>query len=73
MKKTLMDLYGSGILFFYYIKWPVLIGLPVMYLEVGYKQNIIMNVIWVYCLYLVLAGFYRRFVLKQRCDNNSCK
>ncbi len=56
MKKTLKDLYGSWILFFHYLKWPIVLGLPILYLELDYKQNIIMNILWIYCLYLVIVS-----------------
>lgn len=73
MKKTLMDLYGTWILFFHYLKWPVVIGLPILYMEMDYKRDMVMDILWVYCLYLVLESLYKRFVLKQKCDSDKCK
>ena len=38
----LKRLYAVGILFFYFIKWFIFLGLPILYLALDYKQNIIM-------------------------------
>ncbi len=72
MKRTLLDLYGAWILFFHYAKWPIVIGLPILYFQMDYQRNTVMDIIWVYCLYLVLEGFYRRYILKQRCTSKGC-
>ncbi len=73
MKKTLLDLYGTWILFFHYLKWPMVVGLPILYLEMDYERNIIMDVLWVYCLYLVIISLYQRFIVKKRCNSKTCK
>ena len=57
MRKVLNDLKGSWILFFYYIKWPIVLGLPILYLELDYKHNIFMDIVWIYCFYLVIKSF----------------
>ena len=72
MKRTLLDLYGAWILFFHYAKWPIVIGLPILYFQMDYQRNTVMDIIWVYCLYLVLEGLYRRYILKQRCTSKGC-
>ncbi len=72
MKRTLFDLYGAWILFFHYAKWPIVIGLPILYFQMDYQRNIVMDIIWVYCLYLVLEGLYRRYILKQKCTSKGC-
>ena len=76
MNKILRDLKGTWILFFHYLKWPMVIGLPILYFDLNYKHNIIMDIIWVYCLYLVLESLY--FMYKNRgkhrnCRNGNCK
>ena len=70
MKKTLKDLYGSWLLFFHYLKWPIVIGLPILYLDLDYKQNIIMNILWVYCLYLVAVSL--KDMYKNRGNPKTC-
>ncbi len=70
MKKILKDLYGSWILFFHYLKWPIVLGLPILYFELDYRQNIIMNILWVYCLYLVIISL--RDMYKNRGKPKSC-
>jgi hypothetical protein len=54
------DLYGSAILFFYFLKWPILIGLPLLYRQ-GLQDNIILNIIWLFSLFLALKDFYLLF------------
>ena len=69
MKRTAKEVYGAGVLFFYYIKWLVLLGLPAMYYGADYKQNIIMNILWLYCLGLIIKDFIVKYVLKKSyCD-----
>ncbi len=65
MKKVLKEFYGAGIIFFYYIKWLIFIGLPILYYGLDYKQNIVMNILWVYCLILIIKDFVVMF-LKRR-------
>ncbi len=72
MKRTLLDLYGAWILFFHYAKWPIVIGLPILYFQMDYQRNTVMDIIWVYCLYQVLEGLYIRYILKQRCTSKGC-
>jgi hypothetical protein len=71
--KILKELYGTGILFFYYIKYIILIGWPVLLYGLEYKPNLIMDLLWVYCLALMTKDIIVRFVLKKRyCDSGSC-
>ena len=72
MKRTLLDLYGAWILFFHYAKWPIVIGLPILYFEMGYRHNLVMDIVWVYCLWLVLESLWRRYVLRQKCSAKGC-
>ena len=69
MKHILKELYGAGVMFFYFIKWFVFIGLPILYYGLDYKENIIMDVLWVYCFALITKDFIMIVVLKKRyCD-----
>jgi len=73
MKQILKELYGTGILFFYYIKYIILIGWPILLYGLEYKPNIFMDILWVYCLALMTKDIIFKFVLKKRyCDNGSC-
>jgi Zn-dependent protease len=69
MRHILKELYGAGIIFFYYIKWLVFIGLPILYYGLDYKQNIIMDILWVYCFALITKDFIMRVILKKRYCN----
>jgi hypothetical protein len=64
------DLYGSWILFFHYLKWPIVLGLPILYLDLDYKHNIVMDLLWVYCLYLVIVSLYNMY--KYRGQKRGC-
>lgn len=72
MNKTLRDLYVTWILFFHYVKWPIFFGLPILYLEMGYERNIVMDILWVYSCALVIEELYRRFSGK-RCSSKGCE
>lgn len=47
------ELYGSAILFFYFLKWPIVIGLPLLYWQ-GLHNNWILNILWLFCLALII-------------------
>jgi len=66
MKHFFKELYGTGIIFFYYVKWIIFIGLPILYYGLDYKQNIIMDVLWVYSFALITKDFIMRVVLKKK-------
>ena len=70
MKKVLKDLYGSWMLFFHYLKWPIFLGLPILYFDLDYEQNIVMNIIWVYCFYLVAVSLINMY--KNRGKPKGC-
>jgi hypothetical protein len=70
----LRHLYGAGILFFYYAKWPIFLGLPGMYYGLDYPHNVVLDILWVWSLVLILKDFYVLFILKKSyCENRSCK
>ena len=63
------EIYGVGILFFYYMKYIILIGWPLLFYGLEYKPNIIMDLLWVYSLALMTKDIIVRFVLKKKyCD-----
>jgi len=64
--KFLKELYGVGIIFFYYLKWPILIGLPILYFGLDYKSNLVMNILWGYSLLLVIKDFIYLVILKRK-------
>ena len=74
MKRILKELYGAGIIFFYYIKWPFAIYLPTAYFYLGFKDNIILDILWIWCIILIIKDFVYKFILKKSyCNSNSCK
>jgi len=72
VKSVLRELYGTGILFFYYMKYPILIGWPLLRYGLDYPDNIVMNLLWVYCLVLMIKDIVYKFILKKSyCPNDS--
>jgi hypothetical protein len=70
--KALKEIYGVGILFFYYMKYIILIGWPLLLYGLEYKPNIILDILWVYSLALVTKDIIFKFVLKKSyCDEAS--
>jgi len=59
------DLYGSGILFFYFLKWPIIIGTPLLYWQ-GLNNNWILNVVWLFSLLLIIKDMIALFTSKNR-------
>ncbi len=47
-------LYGSLIMFFYFIKYPVALLLPVIYFVFDYPQNFILDIIWIISIVLII-------------------
>jgi len=73
VKNILKELYGTGILFFYYMKYIILIGWPLLRFGLEYKDNIIIDILWLYCLALMVKDIIYKFVLKKSyCPNDSC-
>jgi hypothetical protein len=70
---VLRELYGVGILFFYYMKYIILLGWPILLYGLEYKPNIIMDMLWVYCLALMTKDFILKYVFKKKyCDLDTC-
>lgn len=74
MKHLVKELYGAGILFFYYVKWFIFIGLPILYYGLEYRDNIIMDILWFYSFALIIKDFIVRVVFKKKyCDIDAKK
>jgi len=73
MPKFLKEIYGVGILFFYYMKYIIFFGWPLLRYGLEYKDNMIMNVLWIFCLFLFIKDMVYKFVLKKSyCEGGSC-
>jgi len=67
------ELYGSGILLFYFLKWPYVIGFPFLYYH-GMQENYPLIALWFYCLFLIFKDFYtlyKRAKAKKENDEKS--
>ncbi len=58
------ELYGVGVLFFYFLKWPIVIGYVYLRMH-GLHQNYIIDLLWLYCLFLIFKDFYVMFKRKK--------
>jgi len=70
MQKFFKELYGTGIIFFYYIKWLIFIGLPILYYGLDYKHNTMMDILWLYSAALILKDFIFSVILKKKHGEN---
>ena len=73
MNRVINDFKGSWILFFHYMKWPIFLGLPILYFYLDYNSNIIMEIVWVYCAYLVgesLINLYKNRGKVKKCGGS---
>jgi len=59
------EIYGVGILFFYFLKWPFVLGLPLLYNN-GLAQNIILDILYLYCIFLIFKDFYMFYKKKKK-------
>jgi len=66
MKAFFKEIYGVGIIFFYYMKWLIVIGLPLLYFGLDYKSNTIMNILWIISCGLIVKDFVYLVVLKRK-------
>jgi len=57
MKRTLKELYGVGVLFFYFFKWPFFLGFIYLYNN-GLSKNYILIALWFYSFILILKDLY---------------
>jgi len=51
------ELYGTLIIFFYFLKWPAVIGLSVLYYN-GLEPNVFNIALLLVCVGLILQDFY---------------
>jgi len=73
MPSIFKEIYGVGILFFYYVKYLILIGWPILLYGLEYRPNVIMDLLWVYCLALMTKDIIVKFVLKKSyCELQHC-
>ena len=66
IKNLLRHIYGAGILFFYYMKWPIVLGLPVLYFYLDYPRYWVLDLLWIYSLGLIVKDFAVMFLRYKR-------
>jgi hypothetical protein len=71
MSKTLRQIYGAGVVFFYYLKWPFVLGYPALLYGADYPRHWSMDAIWLYCVVLIIKDFLYMVALKKRHNSNS--
>ena len=60
MKQLSRELYGSLILFFYFTKWPIVIGYPLFIFKLDLDENYIIDIVWLVSLILIFKDIYIR-------------
>ena len=72
MRQTLKELYGAGVLFFYFFKWPYFFGFPYLYIH-GLDNNFILDGLWFFAVFLILKDIYTMIKRKKinQCDIKS--
>lgn len=53
-------IYGTLIFFFYFVKYPITIFLPIGYFIFDYPNNYIMNGLWIICVLLIIKDFVQK-------------
>ncbi len=66
MRDALRHIYGNGIVFFYYLKWPFVLGYPALIYGADYPRHWSMDAIWIYCVALIVKDFVVLVVLRKR-------
>jgi hypothetical protein len=66
MSKTFRQIYGAGVVFFYYLKWPFVLGYPALLYGADYPRHWSMDAIWLYCVALIVKDFVYSVILKKR-------
>jgi len=51
-------IYGTFIFFFYFIKYPIVIFLPVAYLKLDYPNNIVMDILAFISICLIIKDWF---------------
>jgi len=70
VSKALREIYGVGIVFFYYLKWPFALGYPALLYGADYHRHWSMDLIWIYCVALIFKDFIYLVILKKRYGND---
>jgi hypothetical protein len=70
MSKTLRQIYGAGVVFFYYLKWPFVLGYPALLYGADYPRHWSMDAIWLYCVALIAKDLVYLVILKKRYGKN---
>jgi len=52
------QLYGMLIIFFYFVKYPIVIYVPLSYYVLKFPSNWVMNVLWVVSVVLILKDIF---------------
>ncbi len=54
-------LYGSLWLLVYFAKWPIFIGIPLLYFMTAFESNLVMNSVWFIAFTAIFWDMIRRF------------
>jgi len=71
--KFFKEIYGVGILFFYFLKWPFVLGFGYLYFFGNLKDNYILNILWIYCFVLIIKDLIYFLKYGNRCKTHKPK
>jgi hypothetical protein len=63
-------IYGTLIFFFYFVKYPIIIFVPISYFYLEYPNNWIMNILWIISLILIIKDWIYPHEKPKNCRRN---
>jgi len=74
MGKVWREIYGAGILFFYYFKWLMILGYPALVFGLDYPRWWVLDLLWLYCVALAVKDIIWKFFFKHSyCEAARCR
>lgn len=74
MNRIVREIYGAGILFFYYFKWLMILGYPALVYGLDYPRWWVLDLLWLYCVVLAIKDLVWKFVFKHSyCEAAQCR
>lgn len=61
-------IYGTLIFFFYFVKYPIVIFLPIAYLQLDYPNNNIMNILTFISVSLIVKDWFFPHEKPENCS-----
>jgi len=62
-------IFGTLIFFFYFVKYPISIFLPIAYLNLEYNHNFIMDILWLISVVLIVMDWFFPYEKPDNCSH----